>query len=212
LGPTFSGVHVFQVEQAAVVDLLSRTMESGGYKLRGEAEPGNPSPNEFYVSPRIGNWVTVLPSNDLDGREFSWAEIISKLDCPALWLYLYEGDLFMYRLYRSGQLLDRYHSSTTVLDSTSRANLRSFRPYLSPGMSLEDIDRALWPELGQEVSLVERFRMVSHYLGIDNSEVSFQAVHAQGLEATVLIPEQWMHVAFDYQEEEPAPPHAAQNQ
>lgn len=205
MGPTYSGVHVYQVEQVSVVDLLSRTMESGGFRRRTDSTDVTPAPSEFYVSPRIGNWVTVLPSNDLDGREFSWAEIVSKLDCPALWMYLYEGDLFMYRLYKSGQLLDRYHSSTTVLDSTSRANLRAFRPYLSPGMSLEDIDRALWPEPGRELSLVERFKLIAHYLGIDSAETNFQEVRNAGLEASVLIPEQWLRVCFDYQEEEAEP-------
>ena len=99
VGLNYAGVHAYTAERDAIVALLAEALAPGGYRRRqGEPLPPGTPINRFLLSPPLGGWVTMLPSNDLEGREFAWAETLSQLGCPVLWLYLYESELMMYRL------------------------------------------------------------------------------------------------------------------
>jgi hypothetical protein len=172
VGLTYSGVHAATDDREAVVAVLAQTLAPGGYRLR-EAEPPPPAAptNRFLISSPINGWTTVLPSNDLDSREYAWAETISSIGCAALWLYLYDSTLLMYRLYRSGQLVDRYHSASG--EHLTIGNPRPFRPFLVPGATIEDLDRVLHPDPEDTTPVDDRYLALARLLGIQTAATSY---------------------------------------
>ncbi|GIW05460.1 MAG: hypothetical protein KatS3mg060_0265 [Dehalococcoidia bacterium] len=172
MGLTYSGVHVATEDREAIVAVLAETLAPGGYRLRDDAPPPAGAPvNRFLLSPPINGWTTVLPSNDLDSREYAWAETISSTGCAALWLYLYDSSFLMYRFYRGGQLIDRYHSASG--EKLAVGNPRVFRPFLVPGATIEDLDRVLRPNPGEELSVEDRYLAMARLLGIQTAESSY---------------------------------------
>ncbi|MCL6648386.1 MAG: hypothetical protein K6U89_08650 [Chloroflexi bacterium] len=202
MGLNYSGVHAYTAERDAIVALLAEALAPGGYRRRqGEPLPPGTPINRFLLSPPLGGWVTMLPSNDLEGREFAWAETLSQLGCPVLWLYLYESELVMYRLYRQGQLVDRYSSASA--ERVPLGNPRVFRPLLVEGATVEDLDRALRPGPGEALSAEERYFAIARLLGIQTAETSYPlAVN----DPTTLVGgvDAWLSVEFWYAGEPPA--------
>lgn len=180
---TYSGVHAHTEDADAIVTVLSDTLAPGGYRLRdAEVIPIGAAVNQFLISPPLGGWTTVLPSNDLDGREYAWAETVSSSGVSALWLYLYESDFLMYRLYRGGQLVDRYHSAS--IDNVGVGNPRVFRSFLVPGATIEDLDRVLRPDPGDALPVEDRYFAIARLLGIQCAETSYEVALADPLTLT----------------------------
>ncbi|MCS6801570.1 MAG: hypothetical protein RMM58_10690 [Chloroflexota bacterium] len=196
MGLTYSGVHAATEDREAVVAVLTETLASGGYRRREDQPPPPGAPvNRFLVSLPLNGWTTVLPSNDLDSREYAWAETISNLGCAALWLYLYDSSLLMYRLYRGGHLLDRYHSAGG--DQVAVGNPRAFRPFLVAGATIEDLDRVLHPEPEEAPALEQRYLALARLLGIQTAATSYALAERDPL----LLPggrQTWTLVEFWY--------------
>jgi hypothetical protein len=172
VGQTYSGVHAATEDREAIVAVLAETLAPGGYRLReGESLPAGVPVNRFLLSPPLNGWTTVLPSNDLDGREYAWAETISSIGSAALWLYLYDSSFLMYRFYRGGQLIDRYHSASG--EKLAVGNPRVFRPFLVAGATIEDLDRVLRPDPGEVLPIEERYLAMARLLGIGTAATSY---------------------------------------
>lgn len=195
--PTYSAIHVNGVDYSSILSTLTRTLEPGGYERGDPNAPVTSTTNVFFISPEIDGWVTLLPSNSLDGREFFWAELLSQGNGSAIWLYRYEDDFIMYRLYRAGQLQDRYHSGQANADGLARGNPRALKPYLVAGATIEDADGVLRPEQVTMLPVEERFRALARLLGISTAETSADIALAQG---TLALPdgEAWDRVVFNY--------------
>lgn len=183
MGLTYSGIHAYTEDREAIIGILESTLAPGGYeRVVAGTEPTEAPSNEFFLSPLLDHWITVLPSNDLEGREFAWAEAISRAGCYALWLYLYNSEWMMYRLYRGGQLVDRYNSSS--VDKTSTGNARVFKPLLVPGATIEDLDRVLRPDAAEDAPAEDRYRGTARLLGIVAAETSYADAKEISIDST----------------------------
>ena len=206
VGLTYSGVHAATEDREAIVAVLAQTLAPGGYRLReSEALPAGAAVNRFLLSPPLNGWTTVLPSNDLDSREYVWAETISSIGSAALWLYLYDSSFLMYRFYRSGHLVDRYHSASS--EKLAVGNPRVFRPFLVAGATVEDLDRVLRPDPNDALPIEERYRAMARLLGIQTAETSY----ALAENAPVTLPggrRSWNVVEFWYAGAPPPTPAA----
>ncbi|MCS7002062.1 MAG: UPF0182 family protein [Dehalococcoidia bacterium] len=195
MGLTYSGIHAFKADHDQIVAALGAALAPGGYQLRTAdvALPDGPT-NAFLISPPLGNWTTVLPSNDLDGREFTWAQTISQTGGYALWMYLYESQFVMCRLYLAGRLLDRYTSAR----AGASGNARVYRPILPPKVTVEEVDHVFRQEDNGGLSAAERFARLATLLELDAAETSYALVATYGIDAIAPRAPEWRYVEFVY--------------
>jgi hypothetical protein len=81
---------------------------------------GDSSQPFMYVSPSINGWVGVL--DRVGGENEPYVDKLGKavsrdLKTVMLFLYIYDGDFLIYRLYKNGKLVDRYNSWPDYFDN-----------------------------------------------------------------------------------------------
>lgn len=84
-----------------------------------------------------------------DGVEQAVAAISERLDCPAFWFHIHDEDLWMYRLFRSGDEVDRFNTSPGYWQEVESADRQSWAGNASrvvetwPGLTEAEIEKYL---------------------------------------------------------------------
>jgi hypothetical protein len=156
---------------------------------------------KFLVGPAIKGWIAVYP--DESGQDDTCAIALAKrINTILLQLIVHDDDIFIYNLFRKGELLNEYSSKPDYFEEVSeeererlKPKLESFRDLISSARTLEKISRLLGatektPEFVLEH---ERLSQFANLLGIHNTLTSYDYLMA-GERAGVRDWKKFIHV------------------
>lgn len=162
MGTSLTFVHFYGVDQNQVIKAFADYLATKRYKLAEEpwsSEGDAPSSGagtgaypdnaDYLVSPRHGNWVTILPSNssapDLDLEEIC-RKVSKRIANYALILAVYDSDVVTFNLYLKGKRAARYNSNPDYFsDGPKRRppDLELLKLILPPAAAIDKIAEVL---------------------------------------------------------------------
>lgn len=129
-------VHLFKTDIKKAQSDLDQFMAERGFKKIDE-HSGNQAAeinfkirkNEriFIIAPRSNDWISLYGSIRED-ELMQCAEYLSlKNHSKALWLMVYEGDVFLYNIFKNGEMIAEYNSSPNYFEDriTNREIIKS---------------------------------------------------------------------------------------
>jgi hypothetical protein len=167
MGAFFGSVHLRSDDVAGVHGALEALATRG--------------PLRFWMAPARAGWISLYPSESGQDRTVS-AELAASLAVPVLHLLLHDDDVFAYRLYRSGVIVDEYCSAPDYFEPAESAQWQATagRPELLAAL-VPDGDRAQLaaaleraPASGDAFRARWQLQRVASLLNIANVETSYE--------------------------------------
>lgn len=157
-----------------------RTEDRAGL-LQVMEELARPGKSRFLVGPTLGGWTGIYPSQG--GQDFAISAALAvHMPGPVLHLVVHDDDVFAYRLYRGGGLIDEYDSDPDYFQPSSpeRWKETAGRPETLAALAGKGDVAEFAHLLSREVSKADPFRAgqqlgrIAALLGIANVETSYE--------------------------------------
>jgi len=167
MGSFYGSVHVRMEDRPQLLQALGDIARAG--KTR------------FLVSPPAGGWTGIYPSEG--GQDFAVsAAVAARVTGPVLHLVLHDEDVFAYRLYDAGGVIDEYDSNPDYFQESSPArwNETAGRPQALAALGGKGDVTQFARILSRERAGTDPFRAgqqlegVAALLGIANVETSYE--------------------------------------